>query len=133
MHPNFILPTRGSASAGGWDVIMPEAGVASPTSQLVGLGFAAAVPPGHVALLLPRSGVGAKYGVELNNTCGVIDADYRGEWLAALKTKAGSFAWQAGERVLQFVVVPVAVILPVLVATLPGTVRGSGGLGSTGK
>jgi len=133
IHPNFILPTKGTELSGAFDIYMPEAGVADNQSRFVKLGFAAAVPPGHVALLLPRSGTGAKHGLELNNTCGVIDADYRGEWMAALRTKGRqSFAWAAGDRILQFLVVPVAQIALVPVETLSQTSRGTGGFGSTG-
>lgn len=135
IHKGFIMPIKGSNGAGAFDIYMPIAGIANGTSQLIGLGFAAAVPPGHVALLLPRSSTGAKYGVELNNSCGVIDSDYRGEWKAAIRTKSGiPFAWEAGERVLQFLLVPVnyTEVLE-LVDELDATDRGAGGFGSSGK
>lgn len=113
---------------------MPEGGVANGTSRFIGLGFAAAIPPFHVGILLPRSSTGAKHGLELNNTCGVIDSDYRGEWKAALRTKSGlQYSWAAGERLLQFIVVPVAVLTLTQVDSLDSTDRGSGGFGSTGK
>lgn len=128
------MPTKGSNQAGAYDLYMPTAGWAGPNSSLVGLGFAAAVPAGHVALLLPRSSTGAKYGLELNNTCGVIDSDYRGEWKAALRTKSGNIlTWEAGERLLQFLLVPVANLLLEKVDLLPATERGTGGFGSSGK
>ena len=135
IHKGFIMPIKGSNSAGAFDIYMPIAGIANGTSQLIGLGFAAAVPPGHVALLLPRSSTGAKYGVELNNSCGVIDSDYRGEWKAAIRTKSGiPFAWEAGERVLQFLLVPVnCTEVLELVDELDATDRGAGGFGSSGK
>lgn len=113
---------------------MPVRGTATGESQMVGLGFAAAVPTGHIGLLLPRSSSGAKHGVELNNTCGVIDSDYRGEWKAAIRTKSGkSFDWEAGERILQFMIVPIADVSLKLVDSLDETSRGVGGFGSTGK
>lgn len=113
---------------------MPVSGTATGESQMVGLGFAAAIPPNHIGLLLPRSSTGAKHGVELNNTCGVIDSDYRGEWRAAIKTKSGKpFTWEAGERILQFMIVPIADVTLELVTTLDQTARGNGGFGSTGK
>lgn len=128
------MPTKASDKAGAFDIFMPEAGIANGTSQLVGLGFAAAVPEGHVGLLLPRSSSGAKHGLELNNTCGVIDSDYRGEWKAAMRTKSGvPFKWEAGDRVLQFMLVPVANITLIQVDSLDETARGTGGFGSTGK
>ena len=130
----FIMPTKASDKAGAFDIFMPTAGSVSGESQLIGLGFAAAVPDGHVALLLPRSSSGAKHGLELNNTCGVIDSDYRGEWKAAMRTKSGTpFSWQAGDRVLQFLVVPIANVSLNQVDDLDETKRGEGGFGSTGQ
>ena len=134
LHASFIMPTKGSNQAGAFDIYMPEAGVANEKSRVIKLGFAAAVPEGHVALLLPRSSTGAKFGLELNNTCGVIDADFRGEWMAVMRTKDGSvFTWNAGERILQCVVVPVLNVNLQLVKELEGTERGEGGFGSSGK
>ncbi len=134
LHSNFILPTKGTQQAGAFDIYMPEAGMATGTKQFFPLGFAAAVPEGHVALILPRSGSGAKFSVELNNTCGVIDSDYRGEWMASIRTKDGShYAWAAKERVLQFLIVPIANVELELAESLDSTERGIGGFGSSGK
>lgn len=134
MHPNFILPTKGSIGAGALDIYMPEAGsVTLNQTKTVGLGFAAAVPKGYVALLLPRSSSGAKYGLELNNTCGVIDSDYRGEWKAVLRTKSNTtFNWNAEDRVIQMLLVPVLEVFPELSDDLDETLRSTGGFGSTG-
>lgn len=134
IHAGFIMPTKGSNKAGAFDIYMPIGGIANGNSQLIGLGFAAAVPEGHVALLLPRSSTGAKHGLELNNSCGVIDSDYRGEWKAALRTKTGlEFKWEAGERILQFMVVPIANVELEYVPDLDETERGAGGFGSSGQ
>jgi dUTP pyrophosphatase len=133
LHTGFIMPTKGTAQAGAFDIYMPEAGSAGVSSKLVGLGFAAEVPNGYVALLIPRSSTGAKFGLELNNTCGLIDSDYRGEWKAALRTKDGSpFYWAAGDRILQAFIVPVFSPVFELVNSLSDTGR-QGGFGSTGK
>lgn len=142
LHPNFQLPTKGSYSAGGYDLYMPEAGKVGEydftsetnTHKLVGLGFAAAVPKGYVALIFPRSGAGAKHGIELRNTCGVIDADYRGEWMVAIAQKEGhEFGWAAGERLFQYILVPAGTSEPELVSELTETARDVGGFGSSGK
>jgi len=130
------LPERATQYSGGYDIYMPEdgtiGGMFGPAK--VGLGFATAIPPGFVALLLPRSGCGSKFGVELQNTCGVIDADYRGEWFATLRTKNGEkFSWEKGERVLQMILVPVITPDLEVVDSLDETSRGAGGLGSTGR
>lgn len=114
---------------------MPEAGSYEGGDKvIVPLGFSTEIPLGHVALLLPRSGTGFKHGLEVNNTVGVIDSDFRGQWHAAIKTKSGKpFSWEAGERILQFVIVPVATPSLELVESLEDSERGKGGLGSTGK
>jgi dUTP pyrophosphatase len=131
-HPGFIMPTKGTEHAGAWDIYMPEDGKADGTSEFVDLHFSTAIPEGFVAVMLPRSSSGAKYGLELNNTAGVIDSDYRGTWKAALRTKSGlPVSWKAGERLLQFIVFPVADVQLQRVERLDQTAR-VGGFGSTG-
>lgn len=137
LHENFKLPTRATDLAGGFDIYMPYPGTLYPhqdQGSLQPLGFAAEIPPGHVALLLPRSGTGAKFGVSLNNTVGVIDADYRGEWKANLRLRnASPFSWNEGDRLLQFLIVPVITPELVVVSSLDSTVRGASGFGDSGK
>lgn len=134
LHPNFMMPTLGTEGSGAFDIYMPESGhVCLNQTKTIGLGFAAEVPKGYVALLLPRSSSGAKFGLELNNTCGVIDSDYRGEWKAVLRTKSPTpFLWNADDRVLQFMLVPVLTPKLELVDELSETSR-AGGFGSTGN
>lgn len=137
-HPNFQLPIRATKDSGGYDLFMPEAGELLPGHQAkkYSLGFAAAIPKGFVAFLIPRSGTGAKFSVDLNNTVGVIDADYRGEWFAFLRLKSTAnapFRWQAGDRLIQMVLVPVHTPVLELVETLDATERGEGGFNSTGR
>lgn len=134
IHPDFIMPVKSTKQAGAFDIFMPIDGyVTGSRPTKVPLGFAAAVPENHVALILPRSGVGSKFGVELNNTCGVIDSDYRGEWIANIKTKDERYyEWQKGDRLLQILIVPVAQVQLELVEELDITERGEGGFGSTG-
>lgn len=133
-HENFKLPTKGTAGAGAYDIYMPESGTAHSWCHcMVALGFGAEVPAGYAALILPRSGIGAKMGLELNNTCGVIDSDYRGEWVVSLKTKnIETLHWAAGDRILQYLLVPVLDSPPERVHVLRPTSRAAGGFGSTG-
>lgn len=136
LHPNFKTPTKGSEFSAGFDIYMPEEGEIKPGETVeIPLGFASSFSIGFVALILPRSGTGFKYGVELNNTCGVIDSDYRGEWKASLKLKDpnASFKWNKGDRLLQFILVPVPQIRIEVTDTLDDTSRGKGGFGSSGK
>lgn len=135
LHKNFIMPTKSTEGAGAYDIYMPEAGSVNGTDDnFFPLGFSTAIPVNHVALILPRSGVGAKKTLELNNSCGVIDSDFRGEWQAALRTKTGKhFNWESGERLLQFLIVPVLSVNLELVDELEDTSRDNAGFGSSGK
>ena len=137
LHEGFIMPTKATIYSAAMDLYMSEAGTVYGHSKLFGLGFAAAVPIGYGALLIPRSGVGAKHGLELNNTVGLIDSDYRGEWKAALRTKSGlGFSWEKGDRVLQALILPIAAFQLELVGSideLGTTHRGEGGFGSSGS
>ena len=138
MSAHFRVPEYSTPGAAALDIFMPQAGRCdSQRATKVALGFSAAVPPGHVALLLPRSGVGFKHGLEVNNTCGVIDEDYRGEWFASLRLKSTAnnapLQWEAGDRLLQVVIVPVLRVIPQVVTELDTTDRGLAGLGSTGR
>lgn len=107
--------------------------------RLIGTGFAYEPPPGYALFLLPRSGLGAKHGIILGNTIGLIDPDYRGELKAALwyrRSEGKAFSVARGERIAQLVCVPVlglAGIEHVDYDELSRTARGEGGFGSSGR
>ena len=132
---DFKLPTKGTKGAGAFDIYMPESGaISGSVPRKIHLGFSAEIPEGHVAILLPRSGAGANFGVELNNTVGILDSDYRGEWMASMRTKNEHyFSWERNERILQFMIVPIANVELELCYELSETERGAGGFGSSGK
>lgn len=93
--PDFIMPKRASGQAAGVDLFAQEDMIITEQTTLFELGFKAAVPAGYVGIIFPRSGLGAKFNCQLSNTLGVIDSDYRGQWMAALHlggkgTKANS-------------------------------------------
>ena len=100
---------------------------------IIRTGFAIALPEGYEAQVRPRSGLAARHGVTLVNAPGTIDADYRGE-IGAIMINHGSeiFVIEPGMRIAQMVVAPVAGVVWNESDTLPVTVRGSGGFGSTG-
>ena len=110
-------------------VIAPGARVVVPS------GIAIALPSAeYVALLFARSGLAAKGGVCLANGVGVIDSDYRGEiGVALLNTGSDAYTILPGDRIAQLMVTPVVQGAVELVDELPGTERGAGGFGSTGK
>lgn len=135
---DFIKPEYKSNSSGGMDIYFQEDVVLTiGKDNVVNLGFCAEVPEGHVALLLPRSSAGMK-GLQLRNTVGVIDADYRGEWIAHItyddiNTWGHTVSFKRGERALQAIIVPCNKVDINIVDELSVTDRGNGGFGSTGK
>ncbi len=90
--------------------------------------------PNFAALILPRSGLGAKQGIVLGNLVGLIDSDYQGPLMVpAWNRGAQPFVMQPMERLAQMVIVPVVQAQFELVETFVASTRGTGGFGSTGK
>jgi dUTP pyrophosphatase len=119
----------------GADLVAAEAVRLEPGQRaLVGTGVRIALPDGHVAFVVPRSGLAATHGITIVNAPGTVDAGYRGEIkVALLNTDAAeAFEVAVGDRIAQLIVMPVprAQFLPV--DELPGSARGEGGFGSTG-
>lgn len=136
---NFIAPERKNSSAGIDIFLQNDTTLQVGMDNIVGLGFATEFPENQVALLVPRSSTGCK-GIHLRNTIGVIDADYRGEWIAHITVdEVGTNAWgntmefKRGDRLLQAIMVPVITDKPEIVEELSDTTRDKGGFGSTGE
>jgi dUTP pyrophosphatase len=128
--PVFAHP--GDAGA---DLTAAEAVRLEPGERaLVGTGVRIALPDGHVAFVVPRSGLAAKHGITIVNAPGTVDAGYRGEIkVALLNTDArDAFDVAVGDRIAQLIVMPVPAVRFIPVDTLPESVRGEGGFGSTG-
>ena len=86
------------------------------------------------ALVFSRSGAGAKSGVTLANSLGVIDSDYRGEIKVALINHGEEpFVVNPGDRIAQMMFVPVFAASLIESDELDDTARGEQGFGSTGK
>ena len=98
-------------------------------------GVSIALPDGYVAFVVPRSGLAARHGITIVNSPGTVDAGYRGEiQITMLNTDPDeSFAIATGDRIAQLIVMPVSRARFVPVETLPGSQRGDGGFGSTGR
>lgn len=137
LHPDAHLPTYGSAEAAGADLYAClEAPVTIEPGETfwVPTGIALEVPKGCAGLVFARSSMGAKRGLAPANKVGVIDSDYRGEIRVVLfNHSAQPQTISPGERVAQFVIVPVIVPAFMEVDELTDTDRGTGGFGSTGK
>lgn len=100
----------------------------------IGTGLAFALPKNHVMLIFPRSSMGIKKGLVLQNTVGVLDSDYRGECFLFIKNVSDEpVEIEDGERIAQAVVVPYPIINYEEISELDDTERGAGGFGSTGK
>lgn len=131
------LPVYGSTEAAGADlcacleadvIIQPGQTVFVPT------GLSMEIPRGYAGLIYARSGLACKQGLAPANKVGVIDSDYRGEFIVALHNHGAEPKKVAnGDRIAQLVITPV--LTPAFVETdvLSDTSRASGGFGSTGK
>ena len=132
------LPHYASPGAAGLDL---RACIESPLtlqpgeSQLVPSGIAIHLgDPGYAALVLPRSGLGAKHGIVLGNLVGLIDSDYQGQIMVSVWNRgAAAFTIQPLERIAQLVIVPVQQVEFNLVAGFDASSRGGAGFGSTGR
>jgi dUTP pyrophosphatase len=130
------LPSRAHEGDAGLDLYASEAASLRPGARAsVGTGIALEVPPGHAALVLPRSGLAAKHGIALVNAPGLIDAGYRGEVRVLLHNTdaAEEFEVNAGDRIAQLLLVPFVTADPVEVEELAASERGAGGFGSSGR
>lgn len=119
----------------GADLVAAEAVRLEPGERaLVGTGVRIALPDGHAAFVVPRSGLAAKHGITIVNAPGTIDAGYRGEIrVALLNTDSGeAYDVAVGDRIAQLIVMPVQQAVFVPVDELPDSARGQGGFGSTG-
>ncbi len=133
-----MLPRYASAGAAGLDLracINSELLLNPGESQLVSSGFAIHVgDPGYAAVILPRSGLGAKSGIVLGNLVGLIDSDYQGALMVSVWNRGKNpFAIQPLDRIAQLVVVPVVQVEFEVVEEFTASARGAGGFGSTGK
>jgi dUTP pyrophosphatase len=133
-----MLPHYATAGAAGLDLraCLDKALVLDPgDSQLVPTGIAIHVgDPGYAAMILPRSGLGAKSGIVLGNLVGLIDSDYQGPLMVSLWNRGkGAFTIQPMDRIAQLIVVPVAQVEFAVVEEFAASERGAGGFGSTGK
>ncbi len=132
------LPHYASPGAAGLDLraCLDSALTLQPgDSQLVPSGIAIHLgDPGYAALVLPRSGLGAKHGIVLGNLVGLIDSDYQGQIFVSVWNRGrASFTIQPLERIAQLVVVPVQQVAFEVVESFPDSSRGANGFGSTGR
>jgi dUTP pyrophosphatase len=130
------LPSRAHEGDAGLDLQAAEAATIAPGQRAtVATGIAVEIPTGHAGLVLPRSGLAARYGIALVNAPGLIDPGYRGEIQVLLLNTDSREAFEIspGDRIAQLVLSPVVEGDPVEVTELAASVRGEGGFGSSGR
>lgn len=129
------LPAYAHPGDAGADLVSTvDVSLAPGERALVPTGIAIALPDGYVALVHPRSGLAARHGLSIVNTPGTVDAGYRGEIKVLLinHDPAEQIVLKRGDRIAQLVIQRFERATFTAVDTLPDTVRGSGGYGSTG-
>jgi len=127
------LPEYASAGAAGADLRASEAVDIAPGARAaVPTGLRLQIPPGHVGLVWPRSGLAVRHGID--TLAGVVDSDYRGEVRVVLVNHGDQpFHIAAGDRVAQLLVQRVERAVFAAAAEIDDTGRGAGGFGSTGR
>jgi dUTP pyrophosphatase len=129
------VPAYAHPGDAGADLVAAEAVLLEPGQRaMVGTGVRIALPEGYVAFVVPRSGLAAKHGITVVNAPGTVDAGYRGEIKVILLNTDTTHAHQiaVGDRIAQLIVMPVPRARFIPVESLPDSVRGEGGFGSTG-
>lgn len=132
------LPQYGTPGAAGLDlracldaalVLQPGESRLVPTGIAIHLADAASA-----AVILPRSGLGAKHGIVLGNLVGLIDSDYQGPLMVSLWNRGqAAFTIEPMDRIAQLVVIPVLQVALQVVEAFEASNRGAGGFGSTGR
>lgn len=137
LNKKAILPTRGSSSAAGYDLyacLDEPVSIRPGETVRIGTGITAALPEGTFGACFARSGLATKQGLRPANCVGVVDSDYRGEYLISLHNDSEETRIIShGDRIAQLVVMPYFELEFNEVEKLDETERGSGGFGSTGK
>lgn len=137
LRDNAILPTYGSAEAAGADLyacLDAEVVIAPGNSAFIPTGLSMEIPKGYAGLIYARSGLACKRGLAPANKVGVVDSDYRGEFMVVLHNHGSKPQTVTnGERIAQLVVTPVLTPTFVECDDLSETVRAEGGFGSTGS
>lgn len=134
-------PTRGTDGSAGIDFYIPDnfgpMEVYPGWGALIPSGIHVKVPKGFALIGFNKSGVATKKGLQIG-AC-VIDEDYQGEiHLHLVNTSPADVELNPGEKIAQFILLPVNYAMPKEVPTLKAlydtvTERGAGGFGSTGS
>lgn len=136
LDPELPLPRYAHPGDAGLDLhARCDVTLAPGERAVVPTGIAIALPPGHVGLVHPRSGLAARHGLGMVNAPGTIDEGYRGELKLTLinHDPHDAVTLHRGDRVAQLLVQRVERMELVETDDLGDTPRGTGGFGSSGR
>lgn len=129
------VPTYAHDSDAAADLYATETQTLGPhtNGNKIHTGIKIQLPEGWLALILPRSSMGAKTPLRLSNSVGLIDSGYRGEIMAMYDNISDEYyTINNGDRIAQMLVMPSYRFLPKVVDILTDSDRGEGGFGSSG-
>jgi dUTP pyrophosphatase len=136
LDPDVPIPSYAHPGDAGADLVTTIDAVIAPGDRaLLPTGIAIALPEGYAAFVHPRSGLAVKHGLTVANAPGTVDAGYRGEIKVALVNldPREPAVLHRGDRIAQLVVQRVEHAVLHEVERLPGSDRGEGGFGSSGR
>lgn len=137
MYEELKLPKRATAGSAGYDFFaLQDMEIKPGETVLIPTGIRAWMEPGWVLKLYPRSGLGFKFRLQLNNTVGIIDSDYyesdnEGHIFAKITNDSNenkTISLKKGEGFMQGIFVEYGITLDDEV-----TEKRNGGFGSTTK
>ena len=134
----FPFPNYATVGSAGLDLracISEPLTIEAGETKLIGTGLAIYIQnPAYAGLVLPRSGLGHKHGIVLGNLVGLIDSDYQGELMLSCWNRGkNAFTIEVGERLAQYVLVPVLQAELEVVEEFTASERGAGGFGHSGR
>ena len=137
LHKNIILPEYKTDGSSGMDLmanVEQTVKILPGEKKIISTGIMVAIPEQYEIQIRPRSGLAAKNGISILNTPGTIDSDYRGEIKVILiNLGKDTFEINKNDRIAQMIICPIIKVELKEVESLPETIRGGGGFGSTDK
>lgn len=134
LNPVAVTPCYAKNGDAGMDLTATRVIHEDEKQITYGTDLAFEIPDGFVGLVFPRSSI-RKYDLDLSNSVGVIDSQYRGEIEATFNKKIGmaSSVYNIGDRICQIIIMPFPFITLKELSELNQTDRGENGFGSTGE
>lgn len=142
LHDDAVIPKYATPGSACVDLVATDIEYVDENKVVVKYGFATEIPEEYKVFVMPRSSFTHK-GWVMQNSPGVVDSDYRGEWMSKFEAipvgvKDGiflyeNFPYKKGDRVAQCSIEVNIHMAYKEVKDLSQTIRSTGGFGSTGK